>query len=235
MGAERRQAVHHGRGRRRVRNRHGPGRGAGAAEGATMFLVNADYPAGRSATDADHDAGTIDGHCHVRFGIFSYLTTRCSVGGPRVRLRAGPAGARPADPLHALAGRGGARRRRGPGAPGAGSCSAPPAVARPGPAAHCHNEIELGRVRALLGQTVAQVAQGTKGTEGCPGPRSSSARRPAASWTGRFSWPAAPGTPRNGYRPYLRPHRRVRIYDGPSKPTGPPSRAGPWPGSSGPG
>ena len=97
------------------------------------------------------------------------------------------------------------------------------------------NEIELAASRALLWQTVAQVAQGTKGTE-----ESSRAKVFISEATGRIVDRAvqlaggAGVTEESVIGRIYADIRAFRIYDGPSEATGPPSRAGPWPGSSGP-
>jgi acyl-CoA dehydrogenase len=142
--------------------------GAGAPEGATMFLVDADNPGwqvGRRMRTID--AGTVGGHCHV--GLRDLFVADDAVLGEAGRgfsyaqVRLVPArlthcmrwlGA--AQRAHDVALRHAAQRQLF-GAPLGSLGMAQQLIA--------DNEIELAASRALLGQTVAQVAQGTKGTE----------------------------------------------------------------------
>lgn len=142
--------------------------GAGAPEGATMFLVDAGNPGwqvGRRMRTID--AGTVGGHCHVRlrdlFVSDDAVLGEAGRGFAYAQVRLVPArlthcmrwlGA--AQRAHDVALRHAAQRQLF-GAPLGSLGMAQQLIA--------DNEIELAASRALLGQTVAQVAQGTKGTE----------------------------------------------------------------------
>jgi acyl-CoA dehydrogenase len=142
--------------------------GAGAPEGASMFLVDADNPGwqvGRRMRTID--AGTVGGHCHVRlrdlFVSDDAVLGEAGRGFAYAQVRLVPArlthcmrwlGA--TQRAHDVALRHAAQRQLF-GAPLGSLGMAQQLIA--------DNEIELGASRALLGQTVAQVAQGMKGTE----------------------------------------------------------------------
>ncbi len=142
--------------------------GAGSPEGATMFLVDADNPGwqvGRRMRTID--AGTVGGHCHLTmrdlFVSDEAVLGELGRGFAYAQVRLVPArlthcmrwlGA--AQRAHDVALRHAAQRQLF-GAPLGSLGMAQQLIA--------DNEIELAASRALLGQTVAQVAGGTKGTE----------------------------------------------------------------------
>jgi acyl-CoA dehydrogenase len=195
--------------------------GPGAPDGATMFLVDADNPGwqvgGRMRTI---DAGTIGGHCHVRLrDLF--------VGDDAVLGEAGRGFAYaqvrlvPARLTHCMRWLGAAQRahdvalrhaadRQLFGAPLGSLGMAQQLIA--------DNEIELAASRALLWQTVAQVAQGTKGTE-----ESSRAKVFISEATGRIVDRAvqlaggAGVTEESVIGRIYADIRAFRIYDGPSE------------------
>ena len=195
--------------------------GAGAPEGATMFLVDADNPGwqvGRRMRTID--AGTVGGHCHV--GLRDLFVADDAVLGEAGRgfsyaqVRLVPArlthcmrwlGA--AQRAHDVALRHAAQRQLF-GAPLGSLGMAQQLIA--------DNEIELAASRALLGQTVAQVAQGTKGTE-----ESSRAKVFISETTGRIVDRAvqlaggAGVTEESVIGRIYADIRAFRIYDGPSE------------------
>ena len=178
-----------------------------------MFLVDADNPGWRVGDRMRTiDAGTAGGHCRVHLRD-ARVADDAVLGEPgtRVRLRAGAAGARPADPLHALAGSGAARPRRGPAAAAERELFGAP-LGSLGLAQQliADNEIELAASRALLAQAVGQVAAGAKGTE-----ESSRAKVFISEATGRIVDRAVQLAGRGrrhrgvGDRPDLRRHPRL--------------------------
>jgi len=195
--------------------------GPGAPEGATMFLVDADNP-GWQVGDRMRtiDAGTVGGHCHVRLrDLF--------VPGDAVLGEAGRGFAYaqvrlvPARLTHCMRWLGAAQRahdvalrrtagRQLFGAPLGSLGLAQQLIA--------DNEIELAASRALLWQTVAQVAQGTKGTE-----ESSRAKVFISEATGRIVDRAvqlaggAGVTEESVIGRIYADIRAFRIYDGPSE------------------
>jgi acyl-CoA dehydrogenase len=195
--------------------------GAGAPEGATMFLVDADNPGwqvGRRMRTID--AGTVGGHCHV--GLRDLFVADDAVLGEAGRgfayaqVRLVPArlthcmrwlGA--AQRAHDVALRHAAQRQLF-GAPLGSLGMAQQLIA--------DSEIELAASRALLGQTVAQVAQGTKGTE-----ESSRAKVFISEATGRIVDRAvqlaggAGVTEESVIGRIYADIRAFRIYDGPSE------------------
>ena len=148
----------------------GPGasEGPGAPGGATMFLVNADNPGWQVGNRMRTiDAGTVGGHCHVRlrdlFVRDDAVLGAAGRGFAYAQVRLVPArlthcmrwlGA--AQRAHDVALRHAAERQLF-GATLGSLGLAQQLIA--------DNEIELAASRALLWQTVAQVAEGTKGTE----------------------------------------------------------------------
>ncbi len=142
--------------------------GAGAPEGATMFLVNADNPGwqvGRRMRTID--AGTVGGHCHVRLRDL-FVSDDAVLGEAGRSFAYAQVRLVPARLTHCMRWLGAAQRahdvalrhaaqRQLFGAPLGSLGMAQQLIA--------DNEIELAASRALLGQTVAQVAQGMKGTE----------------------------------------------------------------------
>ncbi len=142
--------------------------GPGAPEGATMFLVNSGNPgwqvAGRMRTI---DAGTVGGHGQVRLRDL-FVRDDAVLGEPGRGFAYAQVRLVPARLTHCMRWLGAAQRahdvalrhaaqRQLFGAPLGSLGMAQQLIA--------DNEIELAASRALLGQTVAQVAQGTKGTE----------------------------------------------------------------------
>jgi acyl-CoA dehydrogenase len=195
--------------------------GPGAPEGATMFLVDADNPGwrvvGRMRTI---DAGTVGGHCHVRlrdlFVSDDAVLGEAGRGFAYAQVRLVPArlthcmrwlGA--AQRAHDVALRRAADRQLF-GAPLGSLGMAQQLIA--------DNEIDLVACRALLWQTVAQVAQGTKGTE-----ESSRAKVFISEATGRIVDRAvqlaggAGVTEESVIGRIYADIRAFRIYDGPSE------------------
>jgi acyl-CoA dehydrogenase len=194
---------------------------AGAADGATMFLVDADNPGwqvGRRMRTID--AGTVGGHCHVRlrdlFVAGAAVLGEAGRGFSYAQVRLVPArlthcmrwlGA--AQRAHDVALRHAAQRQLF-GARLGSLGMAQQLIA--------DNEIELAASRALLGQTVAQVAQGTKGTE-----ESSRAKVFISEATGRIVDRAvqlaggAGVTEESVIGRIYADIRAFRIYDGPSE------------------
>ena len=142
--------------------------GAGAADGATMFLVDADNP-GWQVGDRMRtiDAGTVGGHCHVRLRDL-FVSDDAVLGEAGRGLRYAQVRLVPARLTHCMRWLGAAQRahdvalRR---AAGRELFGAPLGTLGLAQQLIADNEIELAASRALLWQTVAQVAQGTKGTE----------------------------------------------------------------------
>jgi acyl-CoA dehydrogenase len=142
--------------------------GAGAPEGATMFLVDAGNPGwqvGRRMRTID--AGTVGGHCHVRLRDL-FVSDDAVLGEAGRGFAYAQVRLVPARLTHCMRWLGAAQRahdvalrhatqRQLFGAPLGSLGMAQQLIA--------DNEIELAASRALLRQTVAQVAQGTKGTE----------------------------------------------------------------------
>jgi acyl-CoA dehydrogenase len=142
--------------------------GPGTPEGATMFLVGADNPGwqvgGRMRTI---DAGTVGGHCQVRLRD-AFVTDDAVLGEAGRGFAYAQVRLVPARLTHCMRWLGAAQRahdvalrrtldRELFGAPLGTLGMAQQLIA--------DNEIELTAARALLWQVVAQVAQGTKGTE----------------------------------------------------------------------
>ena len=146
----------------------GASEGPGAPGGATMFLVDADNPGWQVGNRMRTiDAGTVGGHCHVRlrdlFVRDDAVLGAAGRGFAYAQVRLVPArlthcmrwlGA--AQRAHDVALRHAAERQLF-GATLGSLGLAQQLIA--------DNEIELAASRALLWQTVAQVAEGTKGTE----------------------------------------------------------------------
>jgi len=195
--------------------------GPGAPEGATMFLVDADNPGWQVGERMRTiDAGTVGGHCHVR--LRDLLVSDDAVLGEagrgfayaQVRLV-------PARLTHCMRWLGAARRahdvalrhvtgRELFGAPLGSLGMAQQLIA--------DNEIELAASRALLWQTVAQVARGAKGTD-----ESSRAKVFISEATGRIVDRAvqlaggAGVTEESVIGRIYADIRAFRIYDGPSE------------------
>ena len=195
--------------------------GPGAPEGATMFLVNADNP-GWQVGDRMRtiDAGTVGGHCHVR--LRDLLVPEDAVLGEagrgfayaQVRLV-------PARLTHCMRWLGAARRAHDAAlrrAAGRQLFGAPLGSLGLAQQLIADNEIELAASRALLWQTAAQVAQGTKGTE-----ESSRAKVFISEATGRIVDRAvqlaggAGVTEESVIGRIYADIRAFRIYDGPSE------------------
>jgi acyl-CoA dehydrogenase len=201
----------------------GPGTagGPGAAGGATMFLVDADNPGwqvgGRMRTI---DAGTVGGHCHVRLRDL-FVTDDAVLGEAGRGFAHAQVRLVPARLTHCMRWLGAAQRahdvalRRAAdrqlfGAPLGSLGLAQQLIA--------DNEIDLVASRALLWQTVAQVAQDTKGTE-----ESSRAKVFISEATGRIVDRAvqlaggAGVTEESVIGRIYADIRAFRIYDGPSE------------------
>ena len=195
--------------------------GAGAADGATMFLVDADNPGwqvgGRMRTI---DAGTVGGHCQVRLRDLFVSDDAVlgeagrGFGYAQVRLV-------PARLTHCMRWLGAAQRAHDVAlrhAAGRELFGAPLGTLGMAQQLIADNEIELAASRALLWQTVAQVAQGTKGTE-----ESSRAKVFISETTGRIVDRAvqlaggAGVTEESVIGRIYADIRAFRIYDGPSE------------------
>jgi acyl-CoA dehydrogenase len=193
----------------------------GAADGATMFLVDADNP-GWQVGDRMRtiDAGTVGGHCHVRLRDL-FVSDDAVLGEAGRGFAYAQVRLVPARLTHCMRWLGAAQRahdvslRRAAdrqlfGAPLGSLGMAQQLIA--------DNEIELAASRALLWQTAAQVAQGTKGTE-----ESSRAKVFISEATGRIVDRAvqlaggAGVTEESVIGRIYADIRAFRIYDGPSE------------------
>jgi acyl-CoA dehydrogenase len=199
----------------------GVAEGAGAAEGATMFLVDADNPGwqvgGRMRTI---DAGTVGGHCQVRLRDL-FVSDDAVLGEPGRGFRYAQVRLVPARLTHCMRWLGAAQRAHDVAlrhVAGRELFGAPLGTLGMAQQLIADNEIELAASRALLWQTVAQVAQGAKGTE-----ESSRAKVFISETTGRIVDRAVQLAGGSGVteesvigRIYA-DIRAFRIYDGPSE------------------
>jgi acyl-CoA dehydrogenase len=194
---------------------------AGAAVGATMFLVDADNPGWQVGSRMRTiDAGTVGGHCQVRLRDL-FVSDDAVLGEAGRGFAYAQVRLVPARLTHCMRWLGAAQRahdvalqhaahRQLFGAPLGSLGLAQQLIA--------DNEIELAASRALLGQTVAQVAQGTKGTE-----ESSRAKVFISETTGRIVDRAvqlaggAGVTEESVIGRIYADIRAFRIYDGPSE------------------
>jgi len=201
--------------------RSGPPERPGAPGGATMFLVDADNP-GWQVGDRMRtiDAGTVGGHCHVRLRDL-FVTDEAVLGEAGRGFAYAQVRLVPARLTHCMRWLGAAQRahdvalRR---AAGRQLFGAPLGTLGLAQQLIADNEIELAASRALLWQTVAQVAQGTKGTE-----ESSRAKVFISEATGRIVDRAvqlaggAGVTEESVIGRIYADIRAFRIYDGPSE------------------
>jgi acyl-CoA dehydrogenase len=195
--------------------------GPGAAEGATMFLVDADNP-GWQVGDRMRtiDAGTVGGHCRVRLRD-ARVADDAVLGEPGRGFAYAQVRLVPARLTHCMRWLGAAQRahdvalrrtaeRELFGAPLGSLGLAQQLIA--------DNEIELAASRALLAQAVGQVAAGAKGTE-----ESSRAKVFISEATGRIVDRAvqlaggAGVTEESVIGRIYADIRAFRIYDGPSE------------------
>jgi acyl-CoA dehydrogenase len=195
--------------------------GAGAPGGATMFLVDADNP-GWQVGDRMRtiDAGTVGGHCHVRLRDL-FVSDDAVLGEAGRGFAYAQVRLVPARLTHGMRWLGAAQRahdvalRR---AAGRELFGAPLGTLGMAQQLIADNEIELAASRALLWQTVAQVAQGAKGTE-----ESSRAKVFISEATGRIVDRAvqlaggAGVTEESVIGRIYADIRAFRIYDGPSE------------------
>lgn len=199
----------------------GAPQGPGAPGGATMFLVDADNP-GWQVGDRMRtiDAGTVGGHCHVRLRDL-FVSDDAVLGEAGRGFAYAQVRLVPARLTHCMRWLGAAQRahdvalRR---AAGRQLFGAPLGTLGLAQQLIADNEIELAASRALLWQTVAQVAQGTKGTE-----ESSRAKVFISEATGRIVDRAvqlaggAGVTEESVIGRIYADIRAFRIYDGPSE------------------
>ena len=195
--------------------------GPGAPEGATMFLVDADNP-GWQVGDRMRtiDAGTVGGHCHVRLRDL-FVTGDAVLGEVGRGFAYAQVRLVPARLTHCMRWLGAAQRahdvalRRAADRQLFGAALGSLGMAQQ---LIADNEIDLVASRALLWQTVAQVAQGTKGTE-----ESSRAKVFISEATGRIVDRAvqlaggAGVTEESVIGRIYADIRAFRIYDGPSE------------------
>ena len=195
--------------------------GPGAAEGATMFLVDADNPGWQVGERMRTiDAGTVGGHCRVHLRA-ARVTDDAVLGEPGRGFAYAQVRLVPARLTHCMRWLGAAQRahdvalrrtadRELFGAPLGSLGLAQQLIA--------DNEIELAASRALLAQAVGQVAAGARGTE-----ESSRAKVFISEATGRIVDRAvqlaggAGVTEESVIGRIYADIRAFRIYDGPSE------------------
>ena len=195
--------------------------GPGAAEGASMFLIDADNP-GWQVGDRMRtiDAGTVGGHSRVQLRE-AFVGDDAVLGEPGRGFAHAQVRLVPARLTHCMRWLGAARRahdiavRR---ASGRELFGAPLGSLGMAQQLVADNEIELVACRALLWQVAAQVAQGVKGTE-----ESSRAKVFISEATGRIVDRAvqlaggAGVTEESVIGRIYADIRAFRIYDGPSE------------------
>jgi len=142
--------------------------GPGISQGATMFLVDADNPGWQVQEHMRTiDAGTVGGHCRVQLRD-AFVSDEAVLGEAGRGFAYAQVRLVPARLTHCMRWLGAARRahdialRRAASRQLFGAALGTLGMAQQ---LIADNEIELAASRALLWQTVAQVAKGAKGTE----------------------------------------------------------------------
>ena len=195
--------------------------GPGAPEGASMFLIDAGNPGWQVGNRMRTiDAGTVGGHCQVRLRDL-FVSDDAVLGEAGRGFRYAQVRLVPARLTHCMRWLGAAQRAHDVAlrhAAGRELFGAPLGTLGMAQQLIADNEIELAASRALLWQTVAQVAQGAKGTE-----ESSRAKVFISETTGRIVDRAvqlaggAGVTEESVIGRIYADIRAFRIYDGPSE------------------